>query len=201
MFEEYCQKAYTNHVCNKDCDSAECGWDGGDCLPSDKQSSYMEQVVVLVIKNSLGHQRLDLSSLGKRISQLFGSESVIQVHPDNWFSNLTSVPGFDQSEGKDINSPVLKLYLKILNNHCQSRCFTKGQYAARFLEAAIQNGWDPGIQLVQVGGRNLNLSMSNSEIYPQILCLGFIRPTVSTRLNYFPLKGPITSILVVHFTS
>uniref|UniRef100_A0A3B3ZD33 LNR domain-containing protein n=1 Tax=Periophthalmus magnuspinnatus TaxID=409849 RepID=A0A3B3ZD33_9GOBI len=141
---QYCRNHYGNSHCDRGCDSAPCGWDGGDCMS--------QQTPVWAKGTLLVHTRLPLSQGAFTNSSVLWALSVVLQSPLKLrgatpFGSSRDLfhygPGqleelLTQATDSDANS---LLALQVDNRPCSSvpsSCFPYSTEAASFLRAVLQ---------------------------------------------------------------
>ena len=84
------------------------------------------------------------------------------------------------SSSTDAGSSSFKVFLKIDNTVCLSRCFTSARSAARFILASLRFGWNAGFFITSVAGYKIKLLSSLIFRNPSIL----IHPRDTARLAH-----------------
>ena len=154
-----CRDTFANGVCDEECNSVGCAFDGGDCIV--KTLNFAEDTLVLTLPRwyQYSGKVVDTKQLGRSLSTLL--RTIVRVLPEDWVGGqrrgsspgARPEPSWHRPHQRDM-AAVRRIYAKVDNTMCERRCFEKAESAARFVALALHNGWDPGIQVAAVGGKN-----------------------------------------------
>lgn len=182
---DYCLKNYANNLCDDDCNTEECGWDGGDCELSINDvrsivSTEAQGLLVITVEPAIKiakdtvdvSQNIDLARMLTRVSAV--TKTILKIQ------NLRQV---DEGRGTMIE-------LIADNRKCESSCYNNTALIAAFLSALRST--DKGdilapktneLKITDIGYSNrsdaLEQSMSASSLY--MIMLGSLA-TVSVLL-------------------
>lgn len=126
---DHCLKHYANNICDDECNTEECGWDGGDCEMSINDmrsmvSTEAQGLLVITVEPAIKignatdvRQNIDLARMLTRISAT--TKTILKLQ------NLRQV---DEGRGTMIE-------LIADNRKCQSSCYNNTELIAAFLRA------------------------------------------------------------------
>lgn len=126
--DSYCLRNYANGICDQECNSAECGWDGLDCEPAMNDNSIMpintraQGLLVIRVEPAieLGTDPESKDEITKLLRNLYSvTKTVLKIQ---------SYRAVDEGRGTEIE-------LIADNRRCQSSCFNSTDLIARFLTA------------------------------------------------------------------
>ncbi len=118
---------------------------------------FAEDVVVLTLAKwyETSGKVVDVKALGRALSLLL--RTIVRVMPSDWQGLYhRSKPSHGEASwhrpDKRGYDSMRKIYLKIDNTMCTRRCFISAFYAAKFIDLALKNKWEPGIPISSIGG-------------------------------------------------
>lgn len=119
--DTYCIKNYANGVCDEECNSEECIWDGLDCGP-DENETKAQGLLVISVQPALklgdeGQARIDLNTMLRKISHV--TKTVLKLHRHSLVD-----------DGK-----ATEIELIADNRRCQTSCYNSTELMAKFLGA------------------------------------------------------------------
>ncbi|CAJ0958963.1 unnamed protein product [Ranitomeya imitator] len=152
LYDKYCLDHFANGHCEKGCDNAECGWDGGDC--SAHESPQGKVILVLSYNASVLHRndvikllrflsmhlharlRLAKDNDGDMLFRLCKENDPQDLSPEKlerWKYEIAADTAYEHG-GKNTIGCVL--YVEIFGSNCPfPSCIDTSEEAAHFLEA------------------------------------------------------------------
>ena len=132
---------------------------------------------------------IDFKELGRSLSKLL--RTVVRILPDEVENDLAefqaartskvnrrrSSSEVDNMQSNDresksrrltrdtnnLHDTTQRLRIKLDNTRCKKQCFKKASRAAEFIYLSLQKGWDPGIPISAIGGKDPHAINSQNE--------------------------------------
>lgn len=136
----------------------------------------VDDVLVLTVAENFhrdpGHplpRPLDPKTVSRAVSRLL--RTVVRHPSDDWIASHLKDDHPHQSQGSrsarerrgggpswEAGGAAMgtgtRIYLKIDNTNCFSRCFDSAETAGKFVAMATRRGWDPGFRITSIAGNN-----------------------------------------------
>lgn len=127
--DSFCLKNYANGICNQECNSPECGWDGADCEAPAKGdfpiNTEAQGLLIMRVEPAINigttpndsHWNIEMARLLRKVSVI-----------TNTILKIESLHQVEEGRGTEI-------VLIADNRKCQSSCYNNTELMAKFLSA------------------------------------------------------------------